>query len=268
VEGSANVGGTEGSSPVSSLQQQVANLSTSASGNVEATPAGNGHDSLQPGQVREASYGDVVNYVAAYDGGDCFAAIPAIDGSGQLALNAFSPSSRADDVFKSKFGDTFGANLPMTASHIDIKQCSALSFVAKLPGYPSLDLSMLLANDHVQSGHMLTGDITNASGRPVHLMIVDDDGKMQSIDKYLTKVGTQVTFTAPVFLTGKAESATQLIVAIAAPADSLQTLDAVQGTDATRFFAQLQYEMTIKGVDASVGIHSFVVSKDAANQPG
>ena len=102
--------------------------------------------------------------------------------------------------------------------------------------------------------------IAEAQGLKVHLIIVDNDGKVQNGDRYLTLSGDAVGFAVPVVLTGDRTASVQLAVSIAVPVSaSIDAFTLAQGTDANAFFDRLRQELAAKHLVATVGVSPFAV---------
>jgi hypothetical protein len=202
----------------------------------------------------------VVNYVADYDGGACFAAIPTRLPDGSLSVSAFAANNQAGATFSSAFASAFGAAPTLLNNAVSPTQCGALAFIRQSPGYPNFDLAVNLIDQQVASGGLLAGKIDNAQGLKVHLIIVDNDGKVQNGDRYLTLSGDAVGFAVPVVLTGDRTASVQLAVSIAVPVSaSIDAFTLEQGTDANAFFDRLRQELAAKHLVATVGVSPFAV---------
>ncbi len=253
-----NANGNPGTAPAPS--NTTANLGTApssgtAAGAPKPTPAAGASE------TGTADFGKVVSYVADYNGGACFAAIPTQLPDGSLSVTAFSTSNQASAAFENAFATTFGAAPTLLSNSVSTTQCGALSFIRQTPGYPNLELGVKLIDQQVASGGLLAGRVDNAQDLQVHLFIVDNDGKIESGDRYAQAAGSAVTFAVPVFLTGGASSSVQLLVSIAVPAAaSVDAFAVPKGGDANAFFERLRQELAAKHLVATVGVSPFAVN--------
>ena len=83
------------------------------------------------------------------------------------------------------------------------------------PDYPVGRLSIALASDRVESGGRLVGAVSGAAGRYVTLLLIDDNGVVQDLNRFLTFVGGETRFDVPVTRSGPPRDTGQILLALA-----------------------------------------------------
>jgi hypothetical protein len=218
-------------------------------------------DEIEPPRMAAPVYGypDYVDYAAGYYGGPCFAVAPAPTSDGGVSFAAFAADPASGTTFQSRFEQAFGRPAPVATNPVSPLQCSALSFVRGNGSYPSQDLNLLLETDAIASGSALAGKVVANDSRQLHLLIIDDEGKVQNLDPYLHAEGGTASFDPPITAMNDGRFKVQLLVAIAAPGP-LQVVAQMSGAKADAFFAALELELAAGRIDASVAIAAFRVN--------
>lgn len=141
------------------------------------------------------------------------------------------------------------------ATLVDRRQCPALNFLRERPNYPAFQLGLALASREVASGEALVGTIEGVGGAYTSLLLIDDNGVVQDLRRFMRFTSGRAEFAVPVTRDGAARDTSQLLMAIAT-ADRPGTIGAQAGQLAERFFPPLAAEI---GSVASFAILTFDV---------
>ena len=218
------------------------------------TPARNA-PSAAPGLTDR--YRGVLDFLRRYDGGGCFVVLPSVRG-GLLGLDGFTGEDTRPVAFAEEFGRTTGVAADTRLDAVSAAQCRALSFARNLPAYPAFSLRFEIARRQLRSGERLEGTIRNVDGRTLHLLLVDDEGKVQNAGGFARRVGADATFAAHMTLTGGPVETVQLVVALATEAP-LETVTRLSGEQTGSFFAELAEEIAARHLSPDLAIAAFSV---------
>lgn len=204
-------------------------------------------------------YKRIVDFVRNYGGGDCFIALPAMSVDGVVTFQTFGRDKEREDAFTRSLVALDGLRAEISAGNVAETQCLALSFARSSTRYPGFSLMIDLDEADIGSGTRLSGAVLNARGREVHLLLIDDEGRVQSVDRFLSAGdGTDRPFSAPLVLTGKPVATKQILMAITAE-PMLPTLSGPIDDAAATFFARLADEVKASGADVDLAVEGFSV---------
>ncbi|GLQ58025.1 hypothetical protein [Devosia nitrariae] len=258
-------------SPADGGVQPVPILSTQAIGNGSIAPTGAAQVAvtaalsasgvtltpLSPDIEAVAGLDALDDYLAGYDGGDCFAVLPERPGDGIVALTAFAGTRAAAGAFLEALARDIGAPLPVEAKTVSAGQCGALRFVRSSTLYPGFDLALALDADAIAVGAPLSGEVLRMTGAWLTLVVIDDEGRVSSLDPYVRLEGEAIRFEAPVVPTGEAAGKTQLLLAVAT-AEKLVT-EPQEGDSAESFLAAVENELSERGIAVELAVSTFTV---------
>ena len=132
-------------------------------------------------------YRRIVDFIRRYSGGDCFIALPAMSLDGAVTFQTFGRDKAREDSFRRAIFDLDGLRAEISSGDVADPQCQALAFVRSAKRYPGFSLIIDLDEADVASGTRLSGSVLNANGRDVHLLMVDDEGRVQSADRLFVR---------------------------------------------------------------------------------
>ncbi len=184
----------------------------------------------------------------------CLLALPKLQG-GALALDVLSPSDREITGFVAAI--SAGSPSEITASRIllDQRQCPGITFLRRSAQYPAYALQLDLQSRDVPSGEAVIGRIGNGAGWYNTLLLIDDNGVVQDLRRFLSAQGGEVTFDIPMTREGAARDTSQILIAIATPG-RLQSVTQNAGRLAADFFPALAAEL---GENARIGVSSLYI---------
>ncbi len=185
----------------------------------------------------------------------CLVALPQRTGDGNARLTLISP----DEQSIAEFSDAVVPGLepePLARDIlIDRRQCPAVTFIRSQRSYPVGQLSMVVAADRVESGGRLIGTISGAAGRYVSLLLIDDNGVVQDLNRFVSFAGGQARFDVPVTRSGPPRDTGQILLALAT-AGRPSTIETEAGRLAEDVFPPLAEEL---GDQVAIGLVPFSV---------
>ena len=204
-------------------------------------------------------YAAILDYLKTYEGGPCFAALPALGEETQsLTLDAFGPTTASLDGFRTGLEAETGTIPGTYLKPVSEAQCATLAFIRRAPAYPAFNLYFDMPAREIASGEYLSGRILNVSGQVVHFLIIDDEGTVQALDSFLKFTRSGASFDIPMSLTAGPVVTQQLLLAIGTPA-RLATVTEQNGIAAASFFQSLENELKTKGISADLSMVAFSV---------
>ncbi|KIT17913.1 hypothetical protein [Jannaschia aquimarina] len=100
---------------------------------------------------------------------------------------------------------------------VDRRQCPAVTFLRAQDNYPAFRLRLSVADAQVASGGTVVGRIEGMAGAYTTLLLVDDNGVVQDLRRFLRFSGGRAEFAVPVTRDGDTRETAQLLIAIATP---------------------------------------------------
>ncbi len=185
---------------------------------------------------------EMIRRIRADISAPCLAALPRQQADGDLQLTLIA--SDIDLMIRQDSALTRDLTAAITTQlyEVDPRQCAALSFVRGVARYPALGLAITPSFDQVDSGDLVSGVIRGGAGRYVTLLLVDDNGVVQDLSRFLTIAGPDARFDVPVFRNGPSRDTRQLLIALAT-AGRPAALDQMAGQLAGDMFPALQSEL-------------------------
>jgi hypothetical protein len=185
----------------------------------------------------------------------CLVALPRRDGVDGVGLAMIAADEGLMETFAQSALTAEDATVRQTRTLIDPRQCPALSFVRNNRDYPATGIGLRLDTPEVASGGRLTGVLRGVAGRYVTLLLIDDNGVVQDLQRFLAFSGNLTRFDVPVTRAGPSRDTSQLLLAIA----TRQPPDAIRariGRLAQEVFLDLGGELA---TGAALGVATFDV---------
>jgi hypothetical protein len=204
-------------------------------------------------------YRQVIDFIRTFDGGSCFVALPAIGSNDSVEFQTFGKDKAREAEFTAAYASALGIAADVSLGNVADPQCLALSFAREVERYPAFSLIIELDAVEVSSGSILSGAVLNVQDRLINLLLIDDEGRVQAVDRFLSAPnGTDRQFSAPLTLTSGPVATKQLLMAIAADRP-VQMLDGKTNELATDFFSRLVSEIAESGADIDIALEGFSV---------
>lgn len=185
----------------------------------------------------------------------CLLALPALRGENQIQLGILAADDRRISALMRELTENLTTEVAEAAVLLDRRQCPALAFVRRDPQYPVLDLGLRLDSQDVSSGGALRGQIMGGAGWYNTLLLIDDNGVVHDLRRFLIRSADQILFDVPLARAGASRDTHQLVMAIATRTRP-ETISARSGELAERFFDRLTREI---GPEAMIGVSSVYV---------
>ncbi len=187
---------------------------------------------------QDLAIGTLLTRLRAADVPGCFVSLPRRDGTDGVGLE-LAAAREADFVsFANSVLTASDANLRQTRTLLDPRQCAALNYVQRNQDYPATRLALRLDAANIASGERLTGVLRGTAGKYVALLLVDNNGVVQDLQRFMASSGNLVRFDVPVTRDGPQRDTAQLLLAVAAQTPLTQILDR-DGQLAENVFADL-----------------------------
>lgn len=168
-----------------------------------------------PPSARDLAIGDLLRRIAAAEADDCLLVLPRRDGDDGIGLAMIA----ASDAEMTRFADSVltaeDADIRQTRTLVDPRQCPALSYVRRSADYPAMRLGLRLDSAQVVSGQNLSGVLRGTGGRYVTLALIDVNGVVHDLQRFLSFSGNFARFDVPVNRMADPRDTSQLLLAIA-----------------------------------------------------
>jgi serine/threonine-protein kinase len=205
------------------------------------------------------SYAQTLEFLDSEIPERCFVALPSLLSEARMALEVFGPNTARLAEFSTSMQAELGAVSGATERVVTRAQCRALEFVRNLPSYPGFRSYIQLEERVIATNTPLRGRILGTGGRHVHLVIIDNQGRVQTLDPFLLLGGGGARFAVPMRLTVSEVTTWQLLMAISTEEPVQRILRMTQPQSAERFFANLDADLRRSRARADVALMAFSV---------
>ena len=192
-----------------------------------------------PPTARDIAVANLIQRIRSTPSPECMVALPRRIGADGIGLTLIS----AQDATRAEFSDRLltrpeDTDVRQTPMLVDPRQCPALGFVAANRDYPATRIGIRIERVEVPSGNRLSGTVSNVGDRNLTLVLVDNNGVVQSLDRFVAEQDGAWRFDVPVTRVGPRRDTKQLLLAVASE-DPLDQLTARGGQRAEDVFANL-----------------------------
>lgn len=245
LSGTANTSGPE----------VVSALNTAALPRVARPAAGAAIAAPAPPTAQDLAVGDLIARIRATPSDPCLLALPRRDGAEGIGLELIAATDSAMAQFTSALLTPDDAAIRQTRTLVDPRQCAAIGFLRDNRDYPATRLGIALDAAEVPSGGEISGVLRGVAGRYVVLLIVDNNGVVQDLQRFMSFSGNFARFTVPVTRVGPARDTSQSLIAISTdqPAATIRARDGQLAADVFRDLDEAQ------GRSAAIGFTTFDV---------
>lgn len=168
-----------------------------------------------PQSAQDLAIGDLIRRIRSAPSDACLLALPRRDGEDGVGLAMIAGTDTAMTDFTDTVLTADDADIRQTRTLIDPRQCPAMTYVRQNQDYPATRLGLRLDAGEVPSGGRLTGVLRGAAGRYVLLLLVDNNGVVQDLQRFVSFSGNFARFDVPVTRVGVPRDTSQLLLAIA-----------------------------------------------------
>ncbi len=163
---------------------------------------------------QDLALGALIDRLRGTSGDPCLIALPRRQGTEGVGLGLVAATDAAMDSFARALADGGGTVPDQTRVLVDPRQCPALDWIRQNADYPATRLGLRVDASEVASGGRLTGIIRGGAGRQLTLLLIDDNGVVQDLGRFLSFSGALAQFDVPVTRDGPARDTSQILVAI------------------------------------------------------
>jgi serine/threonine-protein kinase len=202
---------------------------------------------LQPGTAGQVSrIRSITQYVNDYDGGECFFVTPISVGETAARIEGYGASVAPFQTLDSDFKRTNGFEADIGIRQVTAKQCPAITFLGQLRVQRNAAPQLDIGQTNLRSGGVLTGTIDGYGDRNVELVLVSDDGSVNSLTSLIKTNTDRKSFNLRMQINGTSTAQPQILMAIvtAQPLNALQTF---QPADASQVFPAVLAEAARTG---------------------
>lgn len=185
----------------------------------------------------------------------CMLALPMMRSENEMQLNVVSDSDRNITALMDDLTTGIAGDISRQAVLVDPRQCPAVAFVRRDQRYPVYALGIQLKSQQIARGASLRGQISNAGGYYQSLLMVDENGVVHDMRRFLLTSARATRFDFAVARYRPARDTHQMLVALATP-NRPETVTTHAGQPAQEFFDALFAEV---GQNALIGVSSFYV---------
>ena len=185
----------------------------------------------------------------------CMLALPMTRGEGETQLNVVSDNDRNITSLMDDLTAGIEGEITREAVLLDSRQCPAVAFVRRDQRYPVYALGIQLDSQQIARGTSLRGQINNAAGYYQSLLLIDENGVVHDLRRFLLNASRVTRFDVAVARYRPSRDTHQMLVALATP-ERPETLSTHSGASAEEFFDALYAEV---GQNALIGVSSFYV---------
>lgn len=146
----------------------------------------------------------------------CLLALPQAGLSGAVHLTIIAADERQSSEFLHEIQQaTDQASFDETRLLLDRRQCPAVTWLRAHTAYPGFGLSLQLEQAILPSGDSLRGTISGMAGYYTNLLLVDDNGVVQDLRRFMLSSSGRISFDIPAHRVGNSRDTSQLLIAIA-----------------------------------------------------
>lgn len=243
----------------------------SSDGPTIVSPLGHSQQAPAPAVLQPAKpprIQQIEQYIARYDGGDCFFVTPAsitensakIDGYGAAA----APFRAFDEAFKRAIG--FEAEIGLW--RVTSQQCPAITMLSQLRSSRDEPPYLRVPASTLRDGESLTGAVGSLVHKYIELLLVGDDGTVQNVSRALSSdcskgcapTGARFEFDIALPRGSRAEGQPQLLLAIAS-SDPLVSAKVSTPTPADQVFTRILVEAARRAQPLAGAVKYFKIER-------
>ena len=159
--------------------------------------------------------GNLIRKIRENTGPDCLLTLPRRDGEAGVGLDMMATRDTAFSEFSRTTLTQGDETLRQTRTLLDPRQCPAVDYIRDNRDYPATRLGLRLDTPNVVSGNRITGVLRGTGGKYVALLLVDNNGVVQDLQRFLSQSGNFTRFDVPVTRAGPRRDTAQILLAVA-----------------------------------------------------
>jgi serine/threonine protein kinase len=203
----------------------------------------------------------IIEFVNAYDGGDCFFVAPEAVDEGRATLDGLGSSVAPFEVLDYEFKRQNGFEASIGVHQVMPEQCPAVSFLFRTRNQRGVAPRLDAVTTGLKEGGPLTGSISEFGNSNVELLLAADDGYVRNLTALLKPSGNAKVFTIGIRKTSPGPPRPQLLIVVV----SSKPLEALRlppdGSLAEQVFPQVLAEASQSGQALNVSAKYFMLEK-------
>lgn len=157
---------------------------------------------------------DLIRRIRVIPADPCLVALPRRDGPKDIGLALLAQQERAMEQFAEELLTSQDGPIPQARALVDPRQCPALTFLRELQDYPATRPGLSLDAADIPQGGRLTGLVNGIGGRYLLLLLIDNNGVVQDMQRFITFSGNQARYDIPVTRNGALRDTKQILLAL------------------------------------------------------
>ena len=185
----------------------------------------------------------------------CLLAQPSLLDDEQIQLGVLAADDSQISALMRDLTQGLDTEIQQQAVLLDNRQCPGLAFARRDPSYPVPGLALQLDAQDIASGSNLQGRISGATGLYTTLLMVDDNGVVHDLRRFLVGSASSSRFAIPIARKGQPRDTHHLLLAIATP-ERPASITSHAGQTADDFFEALSRDI---GQRPKIGVASVYI---------
>ncbi len=185
----------------------------------------------------------VAAYIRGYRGGDCFFLNPTTVSAQEAIVEAYGTAPKPFIDFDAAFKKALGFEAKIQLRQVEPGQCTVVDLLARQAQIRPANVPKLrLDSDRLRSGEELRGTVDLGEAQNVALLLVERDGTVHDLGRYLKRAGRQASFTVRLEVPPAGRGRPQLVLAVGSQ-QPVAALAAGGRPGGTAFLPNLAQEM-------------------------
>ncbi|MDO5622775.1 MAG: hypothetical protein Q4G24_15075 [Paracoccus sp. (in: a-proteobacteria)] len=172
----------------------------------------------------------------------CLLALPALRDDGNIQLGILAANDRQIAALTNTLTKGLDIGITPEAMLLDQRQCPGITLARNDALYPAFGVGLRLEAPRIESGMSLRGQIIGGAGYYNTLLLVDDNGVVHDLRRFLIASAGEISFDVPLARASVSRDTHQLLIAIVSPTRPA-TVATRSGELATDFFPALTREL-------------------------
>ncbi|MCB4805513.1 serine/threonine-protein kinase [Methylobacterium brachiatum] len=198
----------------------------------------------------------VAAYVRDYRGGECFFLSPTAVSAQEAVIEAYGTTARPFADFDAAFKKAFGFEAKIQLRQVEPDQCVVVDLLARQAQTKPANVPKLrLDRDRLRDGEELRGTVDLGDAQNVALFLVERDGSVHDLARYVKRSGRQASFAVRLEIPPYGASRAQLVVA----AGSRDPITVPRANSSIPAFSELRQAMDRPGSGFGLAVHQIKV---------
>ncbi|MCH2164958.1 MAG: hypothetical protein MK098_09940 [Marinovum sp.] len=229
VEATEALTSVDGDTPEEATVVEPAAPEPGAEGTAEEpmTPATTIRRVVEAPSAQAVGLGQLLRQIRATPNPQCTLLLPRLRGETGLSVSLIGPDDAALGAFADQITERVAIDVSRSFEVIDGRQCAALDAVRQASSYPASRLGIALEATSLSSGDTLRARVLGAGGLYLTLLVIDDNGVVQDLNRF-TKIEDNVpVIDAPVARSGPTRATRQILLVMGSPSGPIDVRDQI-----------------------------------------